>query len=246
MKHPPIVQLRQDDTHRLVPRQYALDEQGSLSRLADDEAELGALTALERSTDSRVLGESGLLPGISIHELVFGVPYAHIVNAAFTYAHPTGSRFNGPERGAWYAAFRLESSQAEVAYHRAEELHEINWPHPEVFEYVEYLADFRAAFQDIRSQPDFRECLAPDSYAASQRLAQLLLQRGSPGIIYPSVREKKHGDCISCFRPALVTNVRRGVSLEMKFDNASAAPTFVFHSQPYRASPIKPVKGQAN
>jgi hypothetical protein len=230
VKLPSFFRLRQDDTHRLVPRQYALDEQGPLSRLADDEDELSGLTELERSTDNRVLGESGLLPGISIHELVFGVPYAHIVNAAFTYAHPTGSRFNGPERGAWYAAFRLETSQAEVAYHRAKELQEINWPDPEVFEYVEYLADFRTEFHDIRKQPDFGDCLSPYSYAASQRLAQLLLQQGSAGIIYPSVREKKHGDCISCFRPALVTNVRRGASLEVRFENASAAPTFVTHS----------------
>ena len=167
------------------------------------------------------------MPGISIHELVFGVPYAHIVNAAFTYAHPTGSRFNGPERGAWYAAFRLETSQAEVAYHRAKELQEINWPDSEVFEYVEYLADFRAEFHDIRKQPDFSDGLSPDSYAVSQRLAQVLLQRGSAGIIYPSVREKKHGDCISCFRPALVTNVRRGGSLDVKFENAFAVPMFV-------------------
>jgi hypothetical protein len=230
MKLPSVLRLRQDDTHRLVPRQYALDEQGPLSRLADNEDELSALTELERATDNRVLGESGLLPGISIHELVFGVPYAHIVNAAFTYAHPTGSRFNGPERGAWYAAFRLETSRAEVAYHRAKELQEINWPDPEVFEYVEYLADFRAEFHDIRTLPDFRDCLSPDSYAASQRLAQLLLQRGSAGIIYPSVREKKHGDCVSCFRPALVTNVHRGVSLDVRFENASAVPTFVTHS----------------
>jgi hypothetical protein len=207
-----------------------VDEQGPLSRLADDEDELSALTELERSTDNRVLGESGLLPGISIHELVFGVTYAHIVNAAFTYAHPTGSRFNGPERGAWYSGFRLETSQAEVAYHRAKELQEINWPDPEVFEYVEYLADFRAEFHDIRKQPDFSDCLSPDSYATSQRLARLLLQRGSAGIMYPSVREKKHGDCISCFRPALVTNVHRGVSLDVSFENASAVPTFFTHA----------------
>ena len=124
MRLPPVIQLRQDDTHRLVPSKYALDEQAPLSRLADDDAELAALAELERSTDNRILGESGLLPGIGIHELMFGVSYAHIVNAAFTYAHPTGSRFNGPERGAWYAAFRLETSQAEVAFHRGRELQE--------------------------------------------------------------------------------------------------------------------------
>src|SRR3974390_3492475 len=146
MRLPPVIQLRQDGTHRLVPSKYALDEQTPLSRLADDDPELTVLTELERSTDNRVLGESGLLPGIGIHELMFGVSYAHIVNAAFTYAHPTGSRFNGPERGAWYAAFRVETSEAEVAFHRGRELQEINWPHPEVYEYVEYVADFRAEF----------------------------------------------------------------------------------------------------
>ena len=95
MKLPPVVHLRQHDTHHLLPRRYARDEQCSLSRLADDAADLSSITELQRSTDNRVLGESGLLPGISIHELVIGVPYAHIVSAAFTDAHPTGSRFNG-------------------------------------------------------------------------------------------------------------------------------------------------------
>ncbi|PYU19641.1 MAG: hypothetical protein DMG32_24065 [Acidobacteria bacterium] len=33
-----------------------------------------------------------------MRELVFGVSYSHIVNAAFTHAKPLGSRFNGPER----------------------------------------------------------------------------------------------------------------------------------------------------
>ncbi|MBI2150753.1 MAG: RES family NAD+ phosphorylase [Acidobacteria bacterium] len=71
---------------------------------------------LEGATDDRLIGESNLLPGISIHELLFGVSYAGIVNAAFTHAHPAGSRFNAPERGAWYAAFELETAEAEVAY----------------------------------------------------------------------------------------------------------------------------------
>jgi hypothetical protein len=230
MKLPPVIQLRQDDTHRLVPSKYALDEQGALSRLFDNESELQQLSELDRSTDSRVLGESGLLPGIGIHELVFGVTYAHIVNAAFTYAHPAGSRFNGAERGAWYAAFRLETAQAEVAFHRSKELQEIDWPHPEVFEYLQYLADFRAEFHDIRNRSEFRECLAPDTYASSQRLAQILLQNGSGGIVYPSVREEAHGDCVTCFRPPLVMNVRKGISLTITFENASVPPKFVAHS----------------
>lgn len=33
-----------------------------------------------------------------------------------------GSRFNGPDRGAWYAAFETRTAQAEVAFHKAVEL----------------------------------------------------------------------------------------------------------------------------
>ncbi len=32
------------------------------------------------------------------------------------------SRFNGSERGLWYAAFRLETAQAEVAFHLGKDL----------------------------------------------------------------------------------------------------------------------------
>lgn len=224
MKLPPLTQVRQDDTHRLLPARYALEEQNPLSRLIAEDSDLKALTELEGATDNRVLGEAGLLPGIGIRELVFGVAYAHTVNAAFTYAHPGGSRFNGPERGAWYAASRLETSQAEVAFHRSRELQEINWPYREVFEYVEYLADFRAQFHDIRAASGFRDCLAPSSYAGSQNLARILLEQGSAGIVYPSVREKTHGECFSCFRPALVMNVRKGISLTITFANAAGHP----------------------
>jgi hypothetical protein len=78
---------------------------------------LGAQTLWDPSGEQ---ARANLLPGISVHELLFGVAYAHIVNAAFTHAHPAGSRFNRPERGAWYAASELETAQAEIALHKAQ------------------------------------------------------------------------------------------------------------------------------
>jgi RES domain len=75
---------------------------------------LNAIFELEGATNDRLLGEAGLLPGISVRELVFGISYSHIVNAVFTHANPLGNRFNGPERGAWYAAFFRETSEQEV------------------------------------------------------------------------------------------------------------------------------------
>ena len=43
MKLPPLTQLRQDETHRLVPSKYALEEQGALSRLAGGNSDLALL-----------------------------------------------------------------------------------------------------------------------------------------------------------------------------------------------------------
>ncbi len=205
---PRVSAVRRDDTHRLIPSRYS--DESVLNRLADDGQALQDLFELDSATNDRVLGEANQLPGISVHELVFGVAYAHIVNAAFTHAHPTGSRFNGPDRGAWYAAFERKTAEAEVAFHKAEELREVAWDQPESFTFDDYLADFRGSFHDIRKDGSYVECLAPTgSYATSRSLAAELLALGSPGIVYPSVR-RKVGTCIVCFRPALVTNVRKG------------------------------------
>ena len=218
---PHVSRLLQDDTHRLIPSAY--DDETVLNRLTTDSDELTALFELEGATNERLQGEAGLLPGITVRELVFGLSYSHIVNAAFTHASPLGSRFNGPERGAWYGGFSLETSGIEVAFHKSQELQEINWQEKETFLYVDFLADFRGEFHDIRNDSHFAKCLDPKSYAASQKLAQGLLENESAGIVYPSVRHSG-GTCIACFRPALVNNVRKGGQVSVEFDNAFAEP----------------------
>lgn len=222
---PRLSAVFRDGTHRLIPSRYSGRDENVLTRLADDPNDLNALFELEGATNDRLLGEAGLLPGITVRELVFGLPYSHIVNAAFTHANPSRSRFNGPERGAWYAAFARETSELEVAYHKKRELQEINWQEKETFTYVDFLADFRVRFHDIRNDRSFGNCLDPSSYGASQHLARELLEAESAGIVYPSVRHKR-GTCIACFRPALVNNVRRGPLRSIVFENAFAAPEF--------------------
>jgi RES domain-containing protein len=218
---PKTSSVRQDDTHRLIPSRYS--DQSVLARLTDNDEQLQDLFALDGATNDRLLGEANLLPGISVHELLFGVACAHIVNAAFTHAHPTGSRFNGPGRGAWYAAFELETAQAEIAFHKALELQEIKWTEPETFAFDDYLADFRATFHDIRGNAAFADCLSPTSYVSSQELARELLTMGSAGIVHPSVR-RSGGTCIVCFRPALVTNVRRGEAVTVTLHTSGSPP----------------------
>ena len=226
MKLPRSTALRQDDTHRLIPTKYVGEGESVLARLAQDKADVDRLLELEGATNDRLLGEAGLLPGISVHELVFGISYAHIVNAAFTHARPSGSRFNLADRGAWYAAFALETAQAEVAFHKTEELQEIRWRDEEVTTYADYLADFRADFHDIRSDSEFARCLDPASYENSQLLARELLKVGSAGIVYPSVRHNG-GTCLACFRPALVINVRKGPTVTLTFKDATLSRAMV-------------------
>ena len=202
---PPASLVRRRDTHRLVPSKHTAVS--VLARIADDDAHLAEIFDLDNATNDRLLAEHGRALDLGPHELVFGVPFAAVVNAAFCHPNPLGARFNGPGRGSWYAAFEVRTAQAEVGYHKSVELAEVDWWNEEVT-YDDYLADFSAAFHDLRGDGRFRDCLAPDSYVASQGLAERLLEEGSMGVVYPSVR-RHGGTCLACFRPSLVTNVRR-------------------------------------
>ena len=211
---PPVTLVRRYDTHRLIASQYS--EPGSvLGLIARDEAHLADLFDLDHATNDRLLAENQRSAGIGVHELVFGVPYYRTINAAFTHAHPFGSRFNGPERGAWYAAFEIRTAQAEVAFHKSVQLAEIGCLQEEVT-YDDYQADVSAPLHDLRDAPAFARCLAPDSYVASQLLAERLLAAGSMGVIYPSVR-RSGGTCVGIFQPALVTHLRKGATWRFRW-----------------------------
>jgi hypothetical protein len=206
--------LRRFDTQRLIPAKYS--DESVLGKLAQDDADLHALFELESLTNDRLEAEHGRHDTVGPRELVFSVPCAQIINAAFSHPHPLGSRFNGPERGAWYASFELETSEAEIAYHKTLELAEIDWWH-ESFSYVAFVADFSAEFHDLRGDERFVSCLDPESYVASQALAEGLLAEGALGLVYPSVR-REGGTCLACFQPALVGNVRKGRQLLFRFE----------------------------
>jgi len=202
------------DTCRLISSKYSINEESVLSRLAPDTKTLRDGFEVESRTNDRLIADVGGLPGITPHELVANVPYASIINAAFTHPRPDGSRFNGPGRGAWYAARSVRTSQAEIAYHQTVALAEVGRYEDEVT-YDEYLADFTGDFHSLLNSPVFAAALNPSSYRVSQRLAQKLLENGSLGIVYPSVRTT--GICLVCFRPALVTHVRKGRTFRFRW-----------------------------
>jgi RES domain len=220
----PTSQVDQRDTHRLIPAQFADGGASVLARLSDDDAILNGIFELDNATNDRLLAESGLSPGIDARELVFGIPSYRIINATFCHPAPGGSRFGSEDRGAWYAGFELETSQAEIAYHRQLWLKETAWDGEDVADYVDYLADFHAEFHDLRGTTEHADCLDPNSYVPSQTLADQLLKLGSSGIVYECVRRPR-GICIACFRPVLATNVRRAETFAFVFPDSSTSPT---------------------
>jgi len=224
---PPIRPLDWEGSHRLIPALYS--EVGmALAEIADDDAMLADVVLLDGATDDRIQGEQHGLSGISTFELVYGIPNARIVNAAFRHTSEAGSRFSDRTRGAWYAADKLETSIAEVTYHKGKRLAEIvvpelpgNRPDREVATYDDWLADFQATFHALEPPEEFFECLRPEPvpqcYAASQQTARALLEQGSNGMLYPSVR-RAGSRCLVCFRPALVYQPRRAERLEIRFE----------------------------
>jgi RES domain-containing protein len=197
-------------THRLIPSKFT---GGSvLESLALPGNVLADLSELDAATNERKVAERGASPEIGTRELLYGVPEAHIVNAAFTHPGPYGGRFNGSRRGAWYAGIEIETSIAEVSFHKRRFLEDGRITGEHTFDYVDFLADFSGMFYSLDAS-DRESCLQPDPipqcYAAPQVLADKLLHEGSNGIVYPSVRQSG-GNCIACFRPALVFHPRRG------------------------------------
>jgi hypothetical protein len=203
-------QFERAGTHRLFPTKYS--GESVLETLTLPPEVLADLSELDAATNERTIAEGGGNSAIGPGELLYGVPEAQIVNTAFSHHGPHGGRFHSPQRGAWYAGVELETSVAEVAFHRRRFLEDARLTGHYAFDYRDFLADFSGQFHYLDTN-ESQACLQPDPipqcYGASQALANALLYAGSNGVVYPSVR-RSSGTCIACFRPALVFHPRGG------------------------------------
>lgn len=182
-------------------------------------ADLDTVLELEAWTNDRISTELGLLHAIPPDEWVVAQPMASVVMAAFCHPRPGGARFTDAQRGAWYCGRTLATAVAESVFHRTEELREVGHFDTRMQMRL-YHADFAAPFHDIRA-PDrgFAALHAPDSYERSQRVGRELLHAGSNGVVYRSVRHED-GECLACFRPRLVLNVRVAAHYEYRWDGS--------------------------
>ena len=210
----PIVREAFARTVRLVTT--ARLRESVLKPLVDSEDEFAELTEIETATSTRATAQERGLEAIGAAEFVHGVPGAVFINAGFAYAKPMElNRFNGPNRGAWYAALVVETCIAEVAFHMAAFLERTGVYEAEV-EYTELYASLAGEYCDLRGVRE-HPSLVPDprlGYEAGNALADAALASGVNGIIYPSVRHRG-GTCFAVLRPHAVQSVAQGKIIRM-------------------------------
>lgn len=211
----PQVEFTDPATVRLISTAYIAEP--ALQPLADSSDDLKVLEELEALTSRRLDLAMPLPAGMLREELLteahgYGWTY---INAAFCYTRTTGNRFNGPERGAWYATWgegAAAAAQREVAWHLTRELANTG-VFENVTDYRELVAGFTCRLHDLT---DLNHCefLMSDvdiAYPAGQVLAKNLRAIGSGGVIYKSTRYDG-GNCLAAFRPNLVQNIRQGAT----------------------------------
>ena len=150
-------------TIRLISTAYI--DQPAMAPLADDEDDLAILEAIEGLTSARRTVPLPVPGGLDPAELLtaaagYGWTY---VNAAFCYTRATGNRFNGPERGAWYASYgedAVKTAQAEVSWHLTCEL-EATGVFENLTAYRELLAGFTTRMHDLTDRAG-EEVMHPD------------------------------------------------------------------------------------
>lgn len=210
---PQITVARLKDTHRLIPSIYP--PTGVLDLITTPE-DFEAVAELEGWTNDRISAELGLLNILPTQEWILGRPNAMAIMAAYCHPNEEGGRFTSNSRGAWYAALSIETAIKETVFHRTREIAESGILETSV-QMREYLADFETEFHDVRARPEFDACHDPDNYAAGQQLGAALLESGSNGLWYRSVHDPG-GECLVCFRPVLVSNVRTGAHFEYRWE----------------------------
>lgn len=182
-----------------------------LTALVDDEDELQALAEIEGATSARRIAQDRGISGLAANELVYDVPHAHFINASFAYAKPQQpNRFNGGDRGAWYAALDVATCLREVGFHLTNALADAGDFNATV-EYAEMFCSLAGDFLDLRQASD-HPSLDTDkakAYPIGNALADSARAAGLNGIIYPSVRHPG-GTCLVALRPAAVQSVRQG------------------------------------
>jgi hypothetical protein len=203
-------------THRLVPSRFP--PVGAFDTVATTD-DLNAVLELEGWTNDRLIPER--LRRLSRWGLPFGSTNASVILGAFLHPAWGGSRFNGPELGAWYAATTIEGAVAEVGHHLRLDAIGSNQMQMSRL-YRSYIAELNGQdFVDIRGQQNTWPQLYDDSsYVASQSYGEQQRDENRDGILFTSLRLEDSENAVAYFPPR-ITDVRQAQHLRITVYEAS-------------------------
>jgi len=199
---------------------------GLFDRVARPE-DLETVLAIEGLTNDRLRQEAGEISLVPTEERISG-PGTTTIMAAFTHPNPSGSRFADASYGAYYAAKTLDTAVSETRFHKERFLRATNEAPIEV-DMRSYASDIDAELHDLRGQRHARPHIYdpdPAAYGAAQALAKSLRAQGSGGIVYDSVRDPG-GECITVFRPNLLSPAAQGQHLCYVWDGTEISTVYI-------------------
>ena len=196
-------------TYRLIPSRFPPIQTFEMVASEDD---LAAVMELEGWTNDRLVVER--LQRLPRDQWVYGIANASIVMASFIHVGASGSRFNGPDLGAWYAAKTMKAAIAEVSHHLKREAAFTAQPYLRM-QYRSYSASLGGQYVDIRGLKQSRpELYHPSDYASSQTFGEGQRAAGEDGIAYDSVR-LIGGENIVVYKPKSIGMVTVGSHYEV-------------------------------
>jgi hypothetical protein len=187
--------------HRLIPSQFP--PLGLFDTVATA-ADLAAIMELVGWTNDRIVADR--IARLPQTEWVYGVPNASVVMAAFLHVGPGGTRFNGPDLGAWYATDDIRTAAAEVGHHLRRETVACSLATMSRT-YRAYAATLLGDYLDIRGQQTRRPGVyASNRYDASQKLGEEVRASGGAGLLYDSLR-RRNGVNVVAHRPRNIADI---------------------------------------
>ncbi len=189
-----------DQTHRLIPSRFPpINTFETVAQPGD----LEAVLELKGWTNDRLVASR--LKRLPRSEWVYGRPNASVVMAAFLHGAPQGTRFAGPDLGAWYAASELITAALEVANGIRREI-ALSALEQKTEELREYTSRLHGDFVDIRgARPDLHDP-DPATYPICQGFGRSVRTGPHLGIAYDSVRHPGGVNWVA-FRPSRISDV---------------------------------------
>ena len=213
---PPVSTVSWLDARRIISSRYPPVD---LFEDIADPRDWALIAAAEAKANPRVAESAGRLDLIPSARRVAGVGASYVMASFVHVSTDWTGRFHDGTFGAYYAANRFETAVAETAFHKGVFFRATKEPPGWLAQMRELVGAVDNDFHDLRRTRKFRDCLDPDSYAASQELARRLRADGANGVVYKSVRDPD-GEAVAAFWPDVVGLPMQGRHLAYHFDGA--------------------------